>query len=423
MTILRDISFLWSMLHVVAIFLLLFQPRYSWRTTLWVSFAGAGTLLAVNVLAMYRFGHGIIMSIAFFTCTIPTLLLFWVLSRYRDGRFFFLFCLCDTTCFWMLQITNFLDRMTGDSYVTLLVSRLIIFPVVELLFWRYLRRPFLELQSKQKRGWWMFAAIGMVYYLLIMVTSVPVDTPMPDAVGLVRIILVLILMPLTYLTIIHSLWQQIQLYENQWQMDLQRQDYNAIRQKVELGRVYRHDVRHHLVALDGMLQRERWDSAREYIRELQGKLRDLTQTTWCSNAAVNAVLSAYLYQAEEAGCRMDVRVELPEPLPYGETDLCILLANTLENAIHANRAVPEGERSLRLEVRLTENHRLTLLIENACTGAVTDWKDGFPVSAGGEGHGLGLQSVRRVVDRYGGIVRCQCGEGHFQLRATLFPRE
>ena len=188
------------MLHVLVIFLLFFIPRYPWGRTLLISFAGAGTLLICNVLAMYWLGHGIIMSIAFFTCTLPTLALFYVLSKYRDGRFFFLFCVSDTLCFWLLQLTNFLDRLAGDTYVVLLLGRLVIFPAAELLIWRYLRRPFLELQTSLLRGWGTFAVVGAVYYLLIMVTAVPVDAPMPDLAGLLRILLVMILMPLTYIT-------------------------------------------------------------------------------------------------------------------------------------------------------------------------------------------------------------------------------
>ncbi len=38
MTLLRDLSLLWSMLHVIALFLILFEPRFSWRTTLMVAF-------------------------------------------------------------------------------------------------------------------------------------------------------------------------------------------------------------------------------------------------------------------------------------------------------------------------------------------------------------------------------------------------
>ena len=51
MTVLRDISFLWSMLHVVLMFLIFFEPRRSWRTTVILSFAGAGTLLPVELAA------------------------------------------------------------------------------------------------------------------------------------------------------------------------------------------------------------------------------------------------------------------------------------------------------------------------------------------------------------------------------------
>lgn len=421
MTIFRDVSFLWSMIHIVALFLLLFEPRYSWRKTLLFGFAGAVTMLVFNVMAMFWMGHGIIMSIAFFTCTIPTMALFFVLSKYRDGRFFFLFCLTDTVCFWLLQITNFLDRMTGDTYVVMLISRLAVFPVVEYLFWKYLRRPFLELQRKMGRGWWLFAAIGGTYYLLIMFTSVPVGAPMPDLVGVVRILLVLLLMPLTYLTIFRSLWRQIQVYESSQQLELQRRDYNAICQKVELGRIYRHDMRHHLVALEGMLHQGDSAGAEEYVHELGGKLASLTQAVWCPHAAINAVLAGYLSQAGDIGCRTEVDVRIPAQLPYHEMDVCILLANTVENAVNACRDIEEGARWLNLKLELTGNQRLLLLVENACPTPVALDSAGLPAATSGGEHGIGLRSVRSIVDKYNGLLRSQWADGCFHLQATLFP--
>lgn len=421
MTILRDISFLWSMLHVIALFLLLFEPRYSWRTTLVAGFAGAGTLLIINVLAMFWLGHGIIMSIAFFTCTIPTMLLFFFLSRYRDGRYFFLFCLTDTCCFWLLQITNFLDRLTGDTYVVLLIGRLIVFPAAELLFWKYLRRPYLQLQSSLEQGWWLFAAIGAVYYLLIMVTSVPVDAPMPDGVGLVRIFLVMVLMPLTYLTVLRSLWRQIQVYENSRQMEFQRREYDALRQKMELGRIYRHDMRHHLLILDGMLQQGDSAGALQYTQELNGKLTHLIQTAWCANTAVNAVLTAYIPQAEDTGCHVEADVCIPAELPYGEMDLCVIVANALENAINACREIREGERKIELKLELTGNQRLSLSVNNSCPQPVTFDAGGLPAGPHQEGHGLGLRSVQSITAKYGGLFRCRWEAERFFLQAILFP--
>lgn len=421
MTILRDISFLWSMLHVVALFLLLFEPRFSWRTTLTISFAGAGTLLVANVLAMYWMGHGIIMGLSFFTCTIPTLILFFLLSKYRDGRFLFLFCLTDTVCFWLLQLTNLLDRLTGGTYVTLLITRLILFPALEFFFWRYLRRPYLELQSKLRRGWWLFAGTGAVYYLLIMFTAIPVDAPMPDLSGLIQILLVMILMPMTYLTIFHSLWQQIQVFESTRQVELQQRDYDAVCQKMELSRIYRHDMRHHLAVMSGMLQQGDSGNLQQYIQDLSGKLDGLTQVTWCANAAVNAVLSTYINHAEREGCTMDVKIRVPAELPYEETDLCVILANGLENAIHACQSLPKAERRITFEMELTDNQRLTAAICNPCPKPVKFDPDGLPAVIHAEGHGLGLRSIQVVTRKYNGLFRCQWENGQFELQTVLFP--
>ncbi len=425
MTILRDISFLWSMIHVVALFLLLFEPRYSWRTTLWAGFAGASTLLIVNVLAMLWFGHGIIMVLAFFTCTIPTLILFLFLSKYRDGRFFFLFCLTDTTCFWLLQITNFLDRITGDTYVIMLISRLIIFPVAEYIFWRYLRIPYLELQSHLHKGWWWIAAIGATYYLLLMFTSVPVDTPLPDTAGLIRIALVMVLMPLTYLTILRSLWRQMTLYNNEQQVERQRQDYNAILQKMDMEKIYRHDMRHHLLVLEAMLQQNDSANAQIYINELNGRLTGLAQKVWSANMPVNAVLAAYMAKAEAADCTIQLNVNIPAKLPYDEMDLCIIIGNVLDNAIQACQDIADtAQRKIDFQLDLSNNQRLRLSISNACPQPPKFNKDGLPIQPRpADGHGFGLRSIKHLTEQYGGLLNCQWTKATFHLNIVLFPRK
>lgn len=411
------------MLHLVLLFLMLFESRFSWRVTVAAGFAGTLALLAANALLMACMGHEIIMRAAFFTCTIPSLLLFFVLSRYRDGRFFFLFCLTDTMCFWILQVTNLLDRMTGDTYVVMLATRLLAFPLAELFLWKYLRRPYLELQSTLTRGWGMFAAIGGTYYLLIMFTSVPVDTALPDVSGMLRLLLVLALMPLTYLTILNSLWRQMQIYENIRQLDIQQRDYRTICQKVELSRIFRHDMRHHLLALDGMLQQGDSTGAQQYIQEMQGRMAHLTQTVWCPGySAVNAVLADYIAQAEEAGCRVDASIQITGAIPCSEMSLCIILANTLENAVNACRTTGTAqERWIILRLETSESSRLTFFLENACPEPVLfDPSSGLPAVPNQEEHGLGLRSVRSMVEGQGGLFRCWWEDGRFRLKTVIF---
>jgi len=61
-------------------------------------------------------------------------------------------------------------------------------------------------------------------------------------------------------------------------------------------------------------------------------------------------------------------------------------------------------------------------VGNTCSRPVEIGRDGLPVSTQkGEGHGLGLRSVKSIVERHNGLMRCQCEEEKFLLWAALFP--
>lgn len=420
MTALRDISQLWVMAHVLVVFLLLFEPRRPWRTTIAICVSGVVIMSVMTFVVAAVLGLSPI-DIIFFTCSLPSMALFFWISKYQNGRFFFLFCLSDTMCIWLIQVTNLLDRLVRGEYVVMLFSRLILFPLAEWFIWKRLRRPYQELQRKLERGWWLFSLIGLLYYLMLVMVSIPVDMPMPDWKGLLLLLLVLALMPLTYLSILHSLWRQMRIYENVRLMEVQRQDYDALCQKIEVGRIYRHDMRHHLAAVESMLRQEDNSGALQYIRSLSGGLEELTEPARCANPTVNAVLTACIVQAANVGCTVETRLRVPEQMPFEETDLCVILANALENAIHACQELPEDQRQIYLSMELTENRRLLISVENPCLQPVPFGPEGLPDVPRREGHGLGLQSVKQVAEKYGGLFRCQCEEGRFLLRAALMP--
>ena len=47
------------------------------------------------------------------------------------------------------------------------------------------------------------------------------------------------------------------------------------------------------------------------------------------------IFSSFAGRAESAGATMNIKAVVPYILPVSETDLCVLLSNALENALHA----------------------------------------------------------------------------------------
>jgi len=415
------------MLHVIVLFLLLFEPRCSWKITLAVGFAGWVTLLAVNALLMAWKGPAIIMRAAFFSCTIPSALLFFALSRYRDGRFFFLFCLTDTVSFWILQITNFLDRLTGDTYVVMLVTRVVLFLLAEWLFWNYLRRPYLELQRNLNRGWWLFAAVGGVYYLLIMTTSVPVGTPMPDAMGLIRIILVLILMPLTYLTVLRSLWRQMVESRTRTELEilstrnqLTLENLRSLQESSAALAQARHDMLGNLGVLQALSWEKDYEKLDEYLAGLTRQIKDVVPLKITGHPIVNAILVQGAKRAREMGAEFRCQVVLPEALPIPDEDLTAFLMNLVNNALEAVELIqPDRPRWVEITLHIRGKY---LFIEgrNPYAQKPESGTDGGRyLSRKGAGHGYGLRIMEKVAKRYESELHTESKDGIFLARTAL----
>ena len=95
-------------------------------------------------------------------------------------------------------------------------------------------------------------------------------------------------------------------------------------------------------------------------------------------------------QSESQGIPVEAKISVPDTLPVKEGELAIVLANALENAIHANLALPQEKRAIRCKMVGTPS--IMLELSNPYTGSISFDSDGLPTTQR-EGHGLGVQSI------------------------------
>lgn len=203
------------------------------------------------------------------------------------------------------------------------------------------------------------------------------------------------------------------------QLDMQRQELLRINQKMEQGRIYRHDMRHHLSILNDLAENEKTEDIQEYISSLDTRISNVETERYCNNSVVNAVLSSYIGKAKQEDIRIEAKVDIPKEIPINAFDICTILANALENAVTA--CCRREERWISISSTLHENGNFSVDIKNPCETPVKFGRDGFPVSQSGEDHGFGIKSINAMVKKYNGILRCTCEDGVFRLSAVLFP--
>lgn len=207
-------------------------------------------------------------------------------------------------------------------------------------------------------------------------------------------------------------------------LEQQKKGFENLLQSADAGRFYRHDMRHHLNVLSGMARRNNSNEIVEYIEALNISSESSAAERLCKNPALNAMLSDYKSRAEKLGCRVKFSVSVPEEPPFELPDICVILANALENALCACEKCDEDKRSIDLLAEYSDDSKLKISVKNSCAEAVELDEEGLPVVANrGDGHGIGLRSVKKTVEKYDGFICCAYndeGNGEFQFCAEIF---
>ncbi len=415
--LLRDLSIYWSLFHVALIFVMLFRSRFDRKKSLLLAGLGIGVLMLLNGIGLVVLGHERMGKLFLITCSLPSLIYFWLLSKDRNGKFLLTFCLADTSCLWVMAATNLLDTFLGGGrYVVMFISRLILFPLLEYLVYRYFRKPYLELQEAVDKGWGIFAGMTMLYYVLLAVvadfpTNIaerPEDAPV--------CILILILMFFTYATMFSALYRQLLLNRKQQSERILSEQKHSLELQLENQqqiRKLKHDMKTHTVTLSGLLTAGKTQEAAGYLKNMESELEPVIQPI-CANIYLNAVFSHYArkFQELETNLHLDIQVG-EEELPYME--LCRILSNGLENAWEASAELPAPEREASVQMKYSRDY-LLIRIKNKCRGDLAVEKGTSPKSRKKEaGHGFGLVTIQEAAAALDGEMLVYTDSGNFVL--------
>ena len=212
------------------------------------------------------------------------------------------------------------------------------------------------------------------------------------------LVLLLIFYALLYF-IAKSLNRNNKLAQKNQFLNMQRAQYDALKVAIEETRQARHDMRHHFAVLNALAEQKNWEELEKYLSSASQNIPD-TELVLCKNHAVNAIIGYYYSKYKSNGIPFNLKIDIPEKLTVSESDICLVIANLLENAR------PHSEKILLISV------------ENAFNGEIAE-KDGFFGSSKRNGNGIGTQSVRRIAEKDGGYCRFSHGNGIFTADVML----
>jgi len=194
-----------------------------------------------------------------------------------------------------------------------------------------------------------------------------------------------------------------------------------LRRSLDETRTMRHEMRHHIDALQGMVAGGDMSRAAEYIRALGGDFC-AEPARYTDHPLINALVSSCAQKTKLLGADFDASVQVPETIGIEDTDLAVLLSNMIDNALEAAAQVPDKkDRRLHLTAAIFENTGLFVSCTNTFAGERKYNDEGELISTKAEdGHGLGLKAMRRVAEKYNNILLTEITGNVFHIKTYLY---
>ena len=198
------------------------------------------------------------------------------------------------------------------------------------------------------------------------------------------------------------------------EISLMEQQEHSLNQYVEEAKTrydetksFRHDIRNHIAVVKKLLQNGKLEEAITYVEDLDDMAEKMSFPCSTNNPVVDILVGNKLGIAKSMGIDVDCSLPLPYPCGIRDIDICIVLSNALDNAIHAVKNLGAGiEKYIRVSGRI-QGDFLMMEIQNSFHG-----KGAFK-------KGTGLSNVKKVAEKYGGAMSIETQENVFVLHVLL----
>ena len=189
-------------------------------------------------------------------------------------------------------------------------------------------------------------------------------------------------------------------------------------------RKVRHEMKNHMANIKGLAGAGEYGEIEDYVRRMDETMQELEYKYVTGNAVTDVIINDKCRRAEKAGIRFEADFRYGGEIPV--FDMGVILNNLLDNAIEACEKLETGKGFVRLSLKRKKQF-LILYVENSFDGAV-------PISKGSPlppttkqsilpgiitEHGIGLENVRDIAERYFGGVNIKVKGDVFHVTVML----
>jgi len=358
-----------------------------------------------------------------FVVHLPLLTFFCTFFKKRLDCVLFVLCTAYILTTPRRWVGDLMALVFNNDQSIAIISKIIVSIPLLFIVYKYLRPYVIKILAYSDVKIRLLVIIPLIYYVIAYLTTVYTQLLYLSRVVVIGILTTGFASVFYYFLVVYfnELAKRFEMQNEQNILAVQLSALQAhtetLKQAEENAMIHRHDLRHHLHLINSYLIENNITEAQKYIVAMVENIENAVTVKYCDNHAINLILSFYINMSKNESIAVKAQVYIPKTCKIVDMDLCIILANAIENAINACVNIKEpSDRKINISCK-SKNDKLFLEITNSFIGEL-QFKNDMPVTDQ-HNHGFGTKSIATTVEKYKGIYSFTAQDGIFRMNVIL----
>lgn len=218
-------------------------------------------------------------------------------------------------------------------------------------------------------------------------------------------LILIILLVLFMLIYISDLYQTKQEYEK---LKYIKESDEIIKNLYNEVKIAKHDMKHVYEMLGYYISNHEYTKLSKFIDDKQENINKVPVLIQTDNEIVNIILNNKIMKAYSHNLNVEFEVSLKKEIFISDCDINDLLSNALDNAIDYN--IENGNIQIKI---IQEETYIYISIKNSTENKEMLTKKNIT------DHGFGIKSIKRICNKYNGVMETSLKNNEFTLQITL----
>lgn len=183
-------------------------------------------------------------------------------------------------------------------------------------------------------------------------------------------------------------------------------------------RCLRHDLKNQYAYMQILLKEKRYQELDAYFRQVAESLPPQLNYVDCGNRTMNTILNMEISKAKNAQIEVTHQLVVPPVLPFGDDDMCAVVANLMDNAIEGSAGIENP--TIHLSIYPQKSYLLIMCRNTTRQTRLERKPRGLRTTKADEMlHGFGTRIVAKTAEKYNGCVDYSLEDGVFVAKVML----